>query len=77
MEASNPETARKWIEGLRALLKYGSILTPAELRAQDERNAKKARAEEAKRKEALGKHENNRAKLREARERANRIPMKR
>ena len=71
LEAPSSEIARKWIEGLRALLKYGHILTPSELRAEDARNEAKVAREEVRKKKALGKHEDNRAKLRAARERAN------
>jgi hypothetical protein len=73
LEASSPETARLWCAGLRALLKYGNILTPAELKAADEREAAREVAEEKRRQKALGKHEGDRAKLRQARERANHI----
>jgi len=72
LEASNQDIARQWVEGLRALLKYGNILTPAELRRADEIAQRKELEEEARKNKALKKHENDRAKLRAARERAHR-----
>ena len=70
LEADNRDTARQWIEGLRAMLKYGNILTPTELREADHIRNMKETGEERKKKSALHKHENDRAKLRAARERA-------
>ncbi|GMH98557.1 hypothetical protein TrST_g7057 [Triparma strigata] len=72
LECANEATARKWIEGLRALLKYGNILTPSELRQADERLKQEIRQEEERRQLALRKHEKDRNKLKAARERAHR-----
>lgn len=72
LEASNQDIARQWVEGLRALLKYGEIMTPSELRKADEFAQRRELEEEARKNKALKKHENDRAKLRAARERAHR-----
>ena len=70
LEASNSDVAREWVEALRAMLKYGNILSPAELREADRIRAFKEKGEESRKEKALKKHENNRAKLRAARQRA-------
>lgn len=70
LEASSEEEARIWVEAMRALLKYGNILSPADLREADKVRLMKESGEEKKRNKALRKHENDRAKLRAARERA-------
>ncbi|GMH83032.1 hypothetical protein TL16_g09461 [Triparma laevis f. inornata] len=72
LECSSETIARQWIEGLRALMKYGNIMTPSELRQADERLRGEVKAEEERRSLALRKHENNRNKLKAARERAHR-----
>jgi len=70
LEAGSVEEARIWVEALRALMKYGNILSPAELREADKIRQMKETGEEKKRAKALKKHENDRAKLRAARQRA-------
>ena len=71
LEASTPNLARQWVEGLRATLKYGTILSPTELHNQDQALRRKEGVERERRTEALNKHEADRSKLRAARERAN------
>lgn len=70
LEAPDRETARKWVEGLRAYIKYGNVLSPAMLAMQEQQMRKKEMEEQSKKGEASKKHEADRAKLRAAREKA-------
>ena len=72
MECNSADTARQWVEGLRALLKYAHILSPSELAKKDEEESRREIAEEMRKEQALKKHEGDRSKLRMARERAER-----
>ena len=72
MECPNAETARKWVEAFRALLKYAPILSVAELVRKDEEDRRKGEEEERRREQASRKHEGDRSRLRKARERAER-----
>ena len=72
LECNSADTARQWVEGLRALLKYAHILSPSELAKKDEEESRREIAEEMRKEQALKKHEGDRSKLRMARERAER-----
>mmetsp|Transcript_9069 Transcript_9069/g.18145 ORF Transcript_9069/g.18145 Transcript_9069/m.18145 type:complete len:314 (+) Transcript_9069:206-1147(+) len=72
LECKNAETARKWVEAFRALLKYAPILSAAELGRKDEEERRRGEEEERRREVASRKHEGDRSKLRKARERAER-----
>ena len=70
MEATSVEEAKTWVKALRALLKYGDILSPAQLLEADRIRQKKEKNEDLRRSKALKKHEQDRAKLRAARQKA-------
>ena len=70
LEATSPKIAEQWVDGLRAYLKYGRILSQESLQKRDLENVRKEELEQKRKVESRKTHEADRAKLKAARERA-------